>query len=184
MNKIIKFADFLKNISAEFLMAILAVLGLLLFLPSEIAAKISIYSFRETYRTYLGPAFLLVAAFLIARFYRFIAQAFTNRKNIKIRENFLRQLTPEEKGYLFPYIQEKRNTVNVGPDDGIMGGLVAKHITYRASNIGGALEGMPYNLQPWAREYLTKNSYLLDGHIGSPKTPEQKMNEQWEDFSY
>ncbi len=46
-------------------------------------------------------------------------------------------------------------------EDGVAGGLVAKHILYRSSSIGGRLTGFAHNIQPWAREYLTDNPHLL-----------------------
>ena len=88
-------------------------------------------------------------------------------------------LTPEEKGYLVSYIEGQQNTIYVGLDDGIMGGLTAKGITYRSSNMGDLLNGVAFNLQPWARSYLEENRYLLDGYAGKPMTPREKLYGRW-----
>ena len=88
----------------------------------------------------------------------------------------LHQLTPEEKGYLVPFIDKQQNSVYVGMDDGVMAGLVTKRITYRASNMGHVFKGFAYNLQPWARTYLEQNSELLGGYVGEPLTPQQRLH--------
>jgi hypothetical protein len=91
-------------------------------------------------------------------------------------QKYLYKLTPEEKGYLMPYIETEKNTVNVGLDDRIMGGLVAKGITYRASSTGNMVTGFAYNLQPWAREYLMTNPQLHSGASGRPMAPGERYN--------
>jgi hypothetical protein len=88
----------------------------------------------------------------------------------------LHKLTPEEKGYLIPFIEGQMNSINVGMDDGVMAGLRAKGITYLAANMGSVLDGFAFNLQPWAREYLEKNPNLLEGAAGHPMTPQQKLH--------
>lgn len=45
--------------------------------------------------------------------------------------------------------------------------------------MGSVLEGFAYNLQPWARDYLNDNPQLLDGHVGEPMTPQEKLHSQW-----
>jgi len=176
MDKLTGFADYFRKIPAAFLVAIMSVLGLILFLPDETAKTLAVNDFREKYRVFIGPAFLLTVSFLIARLFVFLKQGHTERQNLKVKQQMLHQLTPDEKGYLVPYIEGQQNTINVGMDDGIMSGLVAKRITYRASNMGDLLNGFAFNLQPWAREYLELNPDLLDGHAGTPMTPRQKLH--------
>lgn len=91
----------------------------------------------------------------------FSMQGLIERKNIKIKQKHLHQLTLEEKDYLAQYIVEQKNSIHA-LGSGVMGGLEAKGITYRASNLGNAITGFPYNLQPWAREYLKANPHLLN----------------------
>ncbi len=176
MDKLTGFTDYFRRIPAAFLVAIVSVLWLILFLPEETAKTLAVDQFRGKYRLFLGPAFLLTASFLVARLFMFFMQGHTERRNLKASQEGLHQVTPEEKGYLVPYINGKRNTINVGLDDGIMGGLEAKGITYRASKMGDLLNGFPFNLQPWARSYLEENPHLLHGFAGEPMTPRQKLH--------
>ena len=179
IEKLTGLADYFRKIPAAFLVAIVCVLGLILFLPLETAKVLAIDRFRDTYRVFLGPAFLLTVSFLVARMFMFIMQWYSEKRLLKLRQKALYKLTPEEKGYLIPYIEGQLNTVYVGIEDGIMNGLVAKGITYRAANMGDMLNGFAFNLQPWAREYLEKNPHLLDGYAGQPMTPQQKLYSRW-----
>ena len=172
-------ADYIRKIPAVFLVAILSVLALIIFMPEQQAKMLAVDEFRGQFRVYLGPAFLLTVSFCVARIFTFLMQAHNQRKALKQRQQRLNQLTPEEKGYLIPYIHEQQNSIHVGMDDGVMAGLRSKGITYLAANMGDLINGFAFNLQPWAREHLEKNPQLLDGHSGHPMTPGQKLNSRW-----
>ncbi len=174
MDKLTGFADYFRKIPSAFLVAIISVLSSILFLPDELAKMLAVDIFRDKYRVYLGPAFLLTASFCIARIFMFLKQGHNERQRLKNQQQMLHQLTPEEKGYLVPYIERQQNSIYVGLEDGIMSGLVAKGIIYRASNMGYLLDGFAYNLQPWARLYLEQNRHLLNSYVGQPLTPEEK----------
>jgi len=178
MEKLTGFADYFRKIPAAFLVAIVSVLGLILFLPEEYAKTLAVDGFRNEYRVFLGPAFLLTLSFCAARVFNFFMQGYRQKQALKRRQETLHSLTPAEKGYLIPYIEERQNTVNVGMDDGVMAGLRSKGITYLAANMGDLLNGFAFNLQPWAREYLEKTPHLLDGYAGGPMTPRQKLHSQ------
>ena len=179
MDKLTGLADYFRRIPAAFLIAIVSVLGIILFLPEEYAKTLAVDSFRNEYRVYLGPAFLLTLSFCAARIFNFFMQGYRKKQALKKRQEALHSLTPEEKGYLIPYIEGQQNTVNVGMDDGVMAGLRSKGITYLAANMGNLLNGFAFNLQPWAREYLEKKPHLLDGYAGRPMTPRQKLHSRW-----
>lgn len=171
--------DYFRKIPASFLVAIVCVLGLILFLPNDIAVTLAVDGFREEYRVFLGPAFLLTFSFCVARIFMFLMKWHRQKKNLKHKQDSLHQLTPEEKGYLIHYIENEQNTIYVGIDDGIMAGLRVKGITYLAANMGDALNGFAFNLQPWARDYLSQNPQLLNGYVGRPMTPREKLHARW-----
>ncbi len=175
MVKLTDFVDYFRKIPGVFLVAIVSVLGLILFLPEETAKTLAVGGFRDKYRVYLGPVFLLTVSFCIARLYLSFMQGHKEKKGLKQHQEMLQQLTPEEKGYLVPFILEQKNSVYVGMDDGVMAGLVAKGITYRAASEGTLLEGFAHNLQPWARSYLKQHANSLDGSVGQPLTPQEKL---------
>ena len=172
-------ADFFRKIPAAFLVAISMVLSLILFLPEDLAKTVAVNGFREQYRVYVGPLFLLTISFCVARIYMFFLLGYNQKKAIKLKQRSLHKLTPEEKGYLLPFIIKEQNSINAGMDDGVMAGLRAKGITYSATSMGSLLDGFAFNLQPWAREYLEDNRQLLEGANGIPMTPLQKINMRW-----
>ena len=159
-------------------MAVLLILGIILFVGDEWAKALAVDAFRTEYRVFLGPTFIVVTVISIARILSSLSNIITAKKYERNRNQHLHALTPEEKGYLVPYIRNKKSTVHIGLEDGIMAGLVHKEITYLASNTSIGLGGFAYNLQPWAREYLEKHRNLLDGHIGRPRTPEEKLRRE------
>lgn len=175
VEKLTEIAEYFRKVPAAFLVAIIMVLGLILFLPVEYAKTLAIDGFRQEYRVFLGPAFLLVLGFCVARLFITVVAKHQQRAARKELEQSLHKLTPEEKGYLVPYIESQRNTLYAGADDGVMSGLEIRRITYRASNISRLMAGYPYNLEPWARDYLTRNPHLLDGHVGEPISSRQKL---------
>jgi len=179
IEKIINFSDYFRKIPLSFLVALLCVVAFILFVPVEVAKALAVDSFREQYRVYLGPTFLLTFALFIARFFMFFMGSYEKKKNLRTKQESLHKLTPEEKGFLVVYIQEQQNSIHVGMEDGVMGGLKAKGITYLAGSMGDVLNGFAFNLQPWAREYLENNPNLLDGYSGRPMTPQQKLHSKW-----
>lgn len=175
IDKILNGLDRLQRIPTGFLLALSIVLGLLLFLPDKIADMLAIKDFRENYRKFIGPAFLLLIAFTSTKVIMSLARVISDRRKRQYRYRQLHDLTPEEKGYLAEFILRGRNTIYVAPSDGVAGGLSAKSIVYQASNTINILEGVPYNLQPWAREYLTRHSELLEGAVGRPLTTQERI---------
>ncbi|MGC6093466.1 super-infection exclusion protein B [Citrobacter portucalensis] len=175
MDVVTGIVDVFRKIPTVFLIAITCVLGLILFLPETLASKVAVDGFRREYRIYIGPVFLLAISFLVAKTFLFFNDIYAYKQIQKSRIAWLGKLTSEEKGYLAPYIFNGLNTQQCGPEDGVMGGLVAKGITYRSSNIGSLVDGFAYNLQPWAREHLEKNHHLLDGASGRAMTPSERL---------
>lgn len=160
MDKLTSLADYFRKVPIAFLVAIISVLGLILFLPVEIAKTLAVKKFRDEYRVFLGPALLLAVSYAIARLYMFFMKGLTERKNLKLQQKILHKLTPEEKSFLIPYIENQENSIK-SLGSGIAGGLEAKNIIFRSSNMGNLMTGFPYNLQSWAREYLEENPHLL-----------------------
>jgi hypothetical protein len=56
---------------------------------------------------------------------------------------------------------------------------VAKGILYQASSVGRMLTGMAYNIQPWPREYLSKNPHLLEGANPDPEGPPDVFDQRF-----
>lgn len=139
--------------------------GLLLFLPAPISQQLGISAFRQMYRPYLGGTFVvsisLLAAYSLSGTSDLIRNRLDDRRLRLLTLETLDMLTSDEKQFLRAFIVGGRNTVNAPISDGIVGGLVAKRLVYRSSNIFPP-SSAPYNLQPIARKLLTENPGLLD----------------------
>jgi len=175
MDKVAALLDALKSIPTQLLVAVAIALGLVLFLPNDVAAMLAVDSFRQSFRVFLGPSFIVVCSFLLARAGAFALVPFRQRQNRKALEARLSMLTAEEKGYLAPFILGGQNTIHVSHTDGIAGGLRAKEILYLGSNMFSLVEGMPLNMQPWARRHLEANTHLLEGAAGRPLSPSEQL---------
>lgn len=155
------------EIAVKPLLAVALGSGFLLFGPSSMLGSAGMVKLVSEYRPWLGGAFVLSCAYLLAHAVKYFAdviKAWQGARSLdKQRAKWLKSLTPDEKGRLIPYIRDERASVTYPVGDGVVGGLQGKGILYRASNIGHAISGFPYNLQPWAREILTEHPEYLDG---------------------
>lgn len=156
------------------LLAIGIASSIVLFSPQPLIESIGMTTFREEHRAEIGGALLLSLAYLssaaILWLKEIVAKACKSRKSCLVREQHLRELTPLEKSYLAPYVLEHENTRYFEPEDGIAGGLSAKNMLYRSSNVFNMLQGVPHNIQPWCKDYLTAHPELLEGAAPPPQT--------------
>jgi hypothetical protein len=172
---IITILDKIEKTPTRFLLALDIVLGLILFSPDQIADKLAVKDFRDNYRIFIGPLFLLVIAVSFINISNNLIKFIKNKKAVWLRNRLLLNLTSEERGYLSEFIIGGKNTIHVPPFDGIAGGLYQKQIIYLASDTSNILIGDAYNLQPWALKYLKKHPDILKGAIGRPQTTEEKI---------
>ena len=149
----------------------------LLFAPQSFLATLGLDSLVTQYRGYLGAAWLFFAALLIVAAVRAVAQP--AKKKVKEllwvagRQKRLHRLTPQERQLLQRYIGGNTRTQNLNMEDGVVGGLEAEKMIYRASNISHAYTTFAYNIQPWAWDYLHKHPELLKGDGDDPEGPDK-----------
>jgi hypothetical protein len=145
--------------------AALIATSILLFLSNSVAHQIGIEEVRQSYKGYLGLAFVASLSLLAATGISFALSAVNNHfEDWAGRRRLLqtlRMLTVDEKQFLRPFILDGENTVLAPLSDGVAGGLVAKTLIYRSSNLIEHFTA-PFNLQPVARKLLTENPYLLN----------------------
>lgn len=164
----------LKQVTPTILLGVAAASAAVLFLPADFVRTIGLDTFRDSNRQYIGGALVLAVALLCAQLLAgvvaWLKQTWEKRivkqkqgRVLELRQQSLEKLTPHEKAYLLPYIQQQENTQYFGVEDGIAGGLQAKKIIFRSASIGNFVEGFAFNIQPWARDYLNQNQHLLDG---------------------
>ena len=178
MNSISEALKILNDIAVKPLLAVVMASGLLILAPTSIVAKLGMGQFVTGYRPWLGLALVVSCAYLLAHAFYFLARQsyalFESRMIQKARVEYLQRLTPDEKGRLAPYIKDQRASVVYQITDGVVQGLVAKGILFRSSNIGHG-SGISFNIQPWARIEIEKNSALLDGAALRANHPQNWM---------
>lgn len=168
IDSLISFLGVLKKLTPQLFLGISVGVGIVLFSADSFLNELGILDFQEQYKSILGIIFLVSVSVIFSQLGFWCARkaqkAWKLRIARKAQKRQLHELTPAEKTYLSPFIFDKENTVKSPVDDGVAGGLEAKGIIYRASTLGHVITGWPYNLQPWAREYLEENSHLLEDH--------------------
>jgi hypothetical protein len=137
----------------------------LLFFPESLVSQLGLEEIRHTYRTYAGIVLVasasLLAVNILSSVVHLALRPWRDRRFNRAVYRTLRELTQPEKDFLRPFIFGDANTVTAPINDGIAGGLEAKKVIYRSSNISYGLE-WPYNLQPIPRKLLNAHPELLD----------------------
>ena len=87
---------------------------------------------------------------------------------LEARQRSLSSLRPDERALLLPYVKDKKTTCTFEIDDGIARSLVGRRVLVPASPTGDVL-AFPFNMEPWAREYLEAHPELLEGAEPRPK---------------
>jgi hypothetical protein len=159
-----RFLDWIK-LSPRQLLAIALASGFLALAPDRFLEPLGLLTFRNTYRAWLGVPLLAAAALLgayaLTAAGSFVQQRFTWRRTLKRHQQALHGLSPAEQAVLRGYIFENTKTQYFALDNGVVQGLVSAGVLYRSANVGDVLTGFPFNIQPWAWQYLHFNRHLL-----------------------
>lgn len=134
-----------------------------ILLPINIIEYLLIDDMINEYRPIIG----LTAIFSTTYFWGIVLFEYARKK---IREKldvyhikkWLKKLSDDEKYTLVKYISKNNRSEVFAMSNGVVGGLVAKGILYRASDVSHSREYFSYNIQDIAFEYLRKNPKLLD----------------------
>lgn len=176
----------LRIISPAVLLGLAITAGIILFIGDKAAEALGIMEIRQIHKGTFGIVFLgslsifiTQSAWAITGYLNKRRQCNVEKKEVQQKaddtdeklKRQLRDLTPDEKAYLAPYIHNEENTQLFRDDDGVAGGLRAKGIVFCPTNIGNLIDGFPYNLQPWARRYLNEHPELLEGANPKPQRP-------------
>jgi len=154
--------DAYKKLPASLFLTIGIVLSIVLFSPDFFAKSIGIQYFRESYKVFIGPVWLLVIAILISRGIGLVQLKFRKIKAERHRKKQLENLTPDEKHCLLHFTEGQLPTIYRNMHDSAICALATKKIVYRASAIVMDFDVIPYCIQPWAKEILEKYPDLLD----------------------
>jgi hypothetical protein len=137
----------------------------LLFLPDAFIKRIGLEELQQTYRMYAGLVLIasssLLSVSVITSALELVLRPWRDRKFRRRVHTTLSELTEGEKEFLQPYIFGNENSIYAAINDGIAGGLTAKGLIYRSSQVSQGFN-FPYNLQPIVRKILTDHPELLE----------------------
>lgn len=160
-NKIIEWL----KLSPKYLFSVAVVSGALLFGPDLFLKRLGLDLFIADYRKYIGVVFLGVNVLLFAHIFSFTYSYFSkiveNILFLQKRRKRLHSLTDEEKSILSGYISNNTRSQDFECTNGVVLGLEMEKIIFRVSDLSSYFTNFPYNIQPWAWEYLKKNPELL-----------------------
>lgn len=165
-------------LAPRYLAVIAIASGLVLFAGDGFLEALGLTEFAKDNRSWLGATFLVSTSIVVVSGGIWlkdllIANYARKRKIKRAKEkviNRLQRLTEDEKQILRFYVAENTRANTLKIDDGVVNGLVADGIIYRAASMGNLLEGFAHNITDFAWEYLHENIELLDGHTNTYRT--------------
>ncbi len=169
-----KILDILK-LSPKYFLGIAIASGVLVFSPSNLIEKIGLENLVKNYRMWIGGVFLISLTLTIIETLIWILNKITKsmrkRNTLNIRMQRLHNLSADEREILRYYFYYNTRSQILNCLDGTVRELEFYRIIYRAGNIAPVMlnsnfdnieSPMPYNIQPWAWDYLNQNLNLLN----------------------
>lgn len=148
-----------------------------LFLPTEYVQRFRMERLRAEYGVWTGLTCLVSWSLVTTHFLWWTSRTLktknADRRATKEAMEHLHVLTPDERGFLLPYVYGE-TTRYVMTGDGVAGGLAAKRIVYISSNMF-PIHKVPYNIHPWALGYLYKHQQLLKAATNYPPPSRRDM---------
>jgi len=140
------------------LFVIFATCGILIYCPS-VASDLGLTKFVESNKPYIGVGFLITGLTLFGKVFQW---GYTRWNQHNYFKKTISNLTSEEIEIIKNFIESKSDTQQLSIQSGVVGGLVAKKIIVRATNVGHTGFGFifDHNLQSWVRGYLNHNGKL------------------------
>lgn len=166
------------KIAPRYLAAIGLFCGLILLAPDRLLDWLGVLDVAQNYRQWFGVAFLAAVALLVVHGAIEIGRVVRNRTRLqKKHERSLKRLhclTEDEKQILRFYVATQKKTNKLRVDDGVVNGLVAAGLIYRAASQGHIIKGFDHNISEFAWEYLHEHPELLDGTTRTYRTDENR----------
>ena len=160
-----KYLDWLK-LSGRSAFILLVISSILLFGNDTLINKLGLLSAREYLKTWVGVVWLISISITLAELvnpiYKWVKNKIEFKQNLKKLQSRLHELTPNEKEFLSVYIKNNTRTNSANISDGVVSGLVSATIVYRSSQLSHYHTVFPYNIQPWAWDYLQQHPECLE----------------------
>ncbi|WP_054114300.1 super-infection exclusion protein B [Marinagarivorans algicola] len=139
--------------------------SIILFSGDKLIAVLSLTEAKKSLQIWIGLVWLISVSTLVAEvgfpLFKWITQKIKRHSNLKKYQQRLHALTIEEKELLSEYINRNTRTISINYSNGVVKELEFEMVIRMASNIAYYHDVLPYNIQPWAWDYLTKNPGLL-----------------------
>jgi hypothetical protein len=157
-----KLVDWLKSPTKWFLLliAVFITSAALLLLPSAAMQKMGLVEIRQHYLPWISLCVIFSSALLFAEFVVWLKTPLQSFREQRDRKAVLLDLTPPEMDIIVDYFRKQTDTQSFRADDGLIGGLEAKHLVYRTTTVSYGLN-FSYNPQPWVREIIRRNPAIL-----------------------
>ncbi|MHC4109081.1 MAG: super-infection exclusion protein B [Planctomycetota bacterium] len=168
------------KLTAIVLLGVAVAGGAILFAPATVTARLGLDAFGEGNRSSIGSVSLgassLLAACVIVWMWVKVIGMVRERRAARGPEWCLRELTPEERGYLKPYVEKDAAALVLPFDDQVAHRLVTKGIIYPAGGMTALrTNDQPHNIQFWALRHLRRHPELLEGANARPPEPEESF---------
>ncbi|MCF6257166.1 MAG: superinfection exclusion B family protein [Gammaproteobacteria bacterium] len=167
-------SDVIEKLKGWLNLGVIPLLGILLFtsffifLPLESLTKLGLVDLKAKYNTYFGLGFVFSLTFLIAAAINGFWKVYLGRQLKKMAAvHFYKKeahdLTNEEKEILNIFIKGKTRSTSLSMKNGVVLGLEKRMFIIRVGQLGNdpVNWSFPFNIQPWAWEYLNKKPHLL-----------------------
>lgn len=162
------------KLAPRYLVVVGVFAAFLLFSPPEFLKYIALDEFSKNYRTALGLAFVASVVLLsvsgVVGLGKGIRSWWRRRQHYRRVIERLSSLTEDEKQILRFYVAERTKTNMLRIDDGVVQGLVAKGIIFRAASTGNIIEGFAHNISEFAWNYINAHPYILQGTTNTYRT--------------
>lgn len=157
--------EFVTKISPRVAASVFLFCVVILLLPVRVIAWLDLASVMRTYRTALSLALLgtgtYLATYVLHSLWKHSIGYIQHKRALVRGKDRMRHLSFDEKKVLQSYLKHRALTRRWNLGSGVVNGLVADGILFRASQVGSKIEGFAYNVHRWAYEYLSQHPDLV-----------------------
>lgn len=137
-------------------------------LPKSLQQFLGYKSIIDPYRGWISLTGLICGVYglviSVVGLKRWILEKWRNWQFEKNAKKKLMKLHQQEKRYLAEYLKKDVSSLKFRLSNGVINGLVAKDVLYRASQIASSGDIFPFNIQPWVLNAIEQDD-TLKSHI-------------------
>lgn len=168
------------KLQTRYVVTLAAVAGLLLFADPRVLQFFDLTAMAQEHRAVIALVWLCSVVLLAVDGGRVLwskLHKLRARRQLeqRITERLL-TLTEDEKQILRFYVAHSTRSNTLRVDDGVVQGLVAAGVIYRASGLGNMVEGFAHNISQEAWDELHKNPVLLRGETELARTDKRSYH--------